>query len=114
MSAFDLANGLRVVDLTKELDPATETRRCHLFRFNTGGPIPDFHAIMDLTSHLGTHVECPYHHDDNWPSVADLPLSTFMGRALYLDFKETLAPNSYITGAGLERITAGKLKDGDI
>ena len=44
--------GLRVVDLTKPLDPATETRRCHLFRFNTGGPIPDFHTIMDLTSHL--------------------------------------------------------------
>ena len=114
MSTFDLGNGLRVIDLTKELDPATETRRCHLFRFNTGGPIPDFHTIMDLTSHLGTHVECPYHHDDNWPSVADLPLSTFMGRALYLDFKETLAPNSHILGADLDRITAGKLKDGDI
>ena len=46
---------LRIVDLTKELDPATETRRCHMYRFNTGGPIPDFHTIMDLTSHLRTH-----------------------------------------------------------
>ena len=43
---YDL-NGLRVIDLTKALDPATETRRCHLYRFNTGGPIPDFHTIMD-------------------------------------------------------------------
>ena len=59
MSVCTLENGLRVIDLTKELDPSTETRRCHLFRFNTGGPIPDFHTIMDLTSHLGTHVECP-------------------------------------------------------
>ena len=50
---------LRIVDLTKELDPATETRRCHMYRFNTGGPIPDFHTIMDLTSHLRTHCECP-------------------------------------------------------
>ena len=56
MSALELGNGLRVVDLSKELDPATETRRCHLFRFNTGGPIPDFHTIMDLTSHLGTQL----------------------------------------------------------
>lgn len=114
MSAYDLGSGLRVVDLTKELDPATEARRCHLFRFNTGGPIPDYHTIMDLTSHLGTHVECPYHHDDSWPTVADLPLSTFMGRALYLDFKDTLPPNSHITGADLDKITDGKLKDGDI
>ena len=83
---------LRIVDLTKELDPKTESRRCHLYRFNTGGPIPDFHTIMDLTSHLGTHCECPYHHDDNWPSVAELPLTTFMGRAA----------------------TAGKIQEGDI
>lgn len=64
MSIYQMGN-LRVIDLTKPLDPRTETRRCHLFRFNTGGPIPDYHTIMDLTSHLGTHVECPYHHDDN-------------------------------------------------
>ena len=49
----------RVVDLTKLIDPATETRRCTLYRFNTGGPIPDFHTHMDLMSHLGTHCECP-------------------------------------------------------
>ena len=72
MSAYELGNGLRVIDLTKQLDPETETRRCHLFRFNTGGPIPDFHTIMDLTSHLGTHVECPYHHNDNWTDVQGL------------------------------------------
>ena len=114
MSAQVLSNGLKVIDLTKQLDPATESRRCHLFRFNTGGPIPDFHTIMDLTSHLGTHVECPSHHDDNWPSVAELPITTFMGRALYLDFKDTLPPNSYVTPEALDQITAGKLKDGDI
>ena len=103
---------LRVVDLTKALDPATETRRCHLWRFNTGGPIPDFHTIMDLTSHLGTHVECPYHHDDNWPSVAELPLDTFMGRAVYLTIDAE--PNSYITAEILDKVCAEKVKEGDI
>lgn len=42
MSACDLGNGLRVIDLTKQLDPETESRRCHLFRFNTGGAHPGF------------------------------------------------------------------------
>lgn len=105
---------LRVVDLTKELNPATESRRCHMYRFNTGGPIPDFHTIMDLTSHLGTHCECPYHHDDNWPSVAELPLTTFLGRAIYVDFKDTVAPHTHITGADLDCATAGRLQEGDI
>ena len=113
MCVYQMAN-LRVVDLTKELDPKTESRRCHMYRFNTGGPIPDFHTIMDLTSHLGTHCECPYHHDDNWPSVAELPLTTFMGRALYVDFKEEVAPGTHITAADLDKATEGKLKEGDI
>ena len=83
---YDLGNGMRMVDLSKLVDPATETRRCKLYRFNTGGPIPDFHTNFDIMSHLGTHAECPYHHDDNWPDVTGLPLTTFMGRGVYVDF----------------------------
>ena len=62
---------LRIVDLTKVLDPKTESRRCHLIRYNTGGPIPDFHTALDLTSHLGTHCECPYHHFEDGKSVGE-------------------------------------------
>lgn len=113
MSAYQMGN-LRIVDLTKVLDPKTETRRCGLTRFNTGGPIPDFHTIMDLTSHLGTHCECPYHHNDNWPSVADLPLTAFMGRAIYIDFKDTVAPYTHITKADLDRAAEGLIQEGDI
>ena len=109
-TTFDLGNGLKVIDLTKPLDPKTESRRCHLIRYNTGGPIPDFHTAMDLTSHLGTHCECPYHHDDNWPSVAELPLTTFMGRAIYVDFKDTLPHRKHISAADLDKATEGWVK----
>ena len=104
---------LRIVDLTKQLDPKTETRRCHLYRFNTGGPIPDFHTIMDLTSHLGTHCECPYHHDDNWPSVAEVPLTSFMGRAIYVSIEGT-EPNSYITPELLDKFCLPLMEDDTI
>lgn len=105
-------NGFRIVDLTKPLDPSAETRRCHLFRFNTGGPIPDFHTIMDLTSHLGTHVECPYHHRDEWSDVASLPITAFAGRAVYVNI-DCLPPNAYILPAILEKV-CGKVREGDI
>ena len=36
MSAYQMGN-VRVIDLTKVLDPKTESRRCGLTRFNTGG-----------------------------------------------------------------------------
>lgn len=110
---YKLGN-LRVVDLTKELDPETETRRLSLRRFNTGGPIPDFHTDMDITSHLGTHVECPYHHDDNWKDVSELPLTTFMGRAIYIDFENDLKENAHITAKDLDKHTEGLIKEGDI
>ena len=112
MSSYQLGN-LRVVDLTKVLDPKTETRRCGLTRFNTGGPIPDFHTIMDLTSHLGTHVECPYHHNDDWTDVQGLPLTTFMGRAIYVNITH-MEPNGKIKGEDLEKACGDRIKEGDI
>ena len=112
MSAWEMGT-LRIIDLSKPLDPATETRRCRLRRFNTGGRIPDFHTDMDITSHLGTHVECPYHHRDEWADVAALPLPTFMGRALYVTL-DRLAPGSYIGAGALDAACANRLRAGDI
>lgn len=102
---------LRIVDLTKVLDPYNESRRCNLWRFNTGGAVPDFHTNIDIGSHLGTHCECPYHHDSNWPSVAELPLDQFMGRGLYvwLDLPE----DHQITAEDLEKAIGNKIKPGD-
>jgi len=112
MSVYQMGN-LRVIDLSKIVDPETETRRCHLFRFNTGGPIPDFHTHMDLMSHLGTHVECPYHHNDSWPDVQGLPLTSFMGRAVYVKLLH-LKPNSHIIPAEMEKASGGRIGAGDI
>jgi arylformamidase len=64
-------------------------------------------------THLGTHAECPYHHDDNWPDVTGLPLTTFVGRGVYVDFKDTVAPYTHITAADLDR-EASKVREGDI
>jgi arylformamidase len=104
---------LRIIDLSKSIDPATETRRCKLLRFNTGGRIPDFHTHMDLMSHLGTHVECPYHHHNDWPDVQGLPLTSFLGRAIYVIINH-LQPNSHIMPADMEKASGGKIRKDDI
>jgi kynurenine formamidase len=111
--SVDYLGGLRVIDLTKYLDPATETRRCKLHRFNTGGAIPDFHTHMDLMSHLGTHCESPYHHDDNWPDISALPLTSYMGRGIYVNI-EDLDPNTHIDAAALDKVLGQKVHEGDV
>ncbi len=112
MSVYKLGS-LRIVDLTKLVDPATETRRCKLDRFNTGGPIPDYHTNVDIMTHLGTHCECPYHHFDDGKDVSSLPLTSFMGRALYYEFKDKEA-NSYITPSDLEKAFGDRVRKGDV
>ena len=112
MSVYEL-NGLRVVDLSKYIDPATETRSCNLHRFNTGGPIPDFHTNVDILTHLGTHCECPYHHFEDGKSVADLPLSAFLGRGIYHEFKN-LEPLSHISAKDLDEAIGDEVKEGDV
>ncbi|OON90362.1 MAG: cyclase [Candidatus Epulonipiscium fishelsonii] len=104
---------LRVIDLTKVLDPATESRRLKIDRFNTGGPIPDWHTHMDITSHLGTHVECPYHHHNNWADVEQLPLTTFMGRALYVEITH-MKPYTHIKREDLDKVLGERIQEGDI
>ena len=53
-----MKGNLHIVDLSKCVDPYTESRRCNLWRFNTGGDVPDFHTNVDIGSHLGNHCEC--------------------------------------------------------
>ena len=104
-------DGLRIVDLTKVIDPSTESRRCNLWRFNTGGAVPDFHTNVDIGSHLGTHCQCPYHHDSNWPSVAELPVSQFMGRGIYV--KLDLPADHIITAEDLDKALGKKIRPHD-
>lgn len=111
-NTYTLGN-LRIIDLTKYIDPATETRRCKLDRFNTGGEIPDFHTNVDIMTHLGTHCECPYHHFEDGASVADLPLTSFLGRAIYYEFKD-FEPRKHISAADLDKAIGSKVKPGDI
>lgn len=44
----------------------------------------------------------------------ELPLTAFMGRALYVDFKEDVAPGTHITAADLDKATEGRIMEGDI
>ena len=36
-----MKGNLHIVDLSKCVDPYTESRRCNLWRFNTGGDVPE-------------------------------------------------------------------------
>ncbi|MEU7057159.1 cyclase family protein [Streptomyces sp. NPDC046197] len=42
---------------------------------------------LHLGSQSGTHVDAPYHVDDDWPRLDELPLDRFAGRAVVADVR---------------------------
>ena len=104
---------LRVVDLSKPLDPATEKRRCKLHRHHTFiGGVDGYHSHIDITSHLGTHLEFPYHFRNEWKDGMKLPIDRFMGRGILLNLK-TARPRELIRAEDLERADRGRIRPGD-
>lgn len=106
-----LLGNYRIVDLSKHIDPATEKRRCAITRYFQAST-QDYHANVDIGSHLGTHVETPYHYNDAWKDVLQLPLTSFIGRAVVLDLD--IGPRAPITAAHLDAADRGRVRPGDV
>lgn len=109
--SIDKLGPYRVVDLSQHVNPATSKRRCRLERYFQDSSL-DYHTNVDIESHLGTHVETPYHYNDAWKDILDLPVTAFMGRAVVL--KLECEPRAPITRAMLEKADGGRVRAGDI
>lgn len=104
----------RTIQLSKVIDPATESRRCSLNRQSVDVyGVVDYHTDVDIVTHLGTHVEVPYHHGELTKDVTDLPTDYFMGRGVLLHLT-TCEPLSLITRADLEAADGGRVRKGDV
>ena len=102
----------RVVDLTKKIIPGQMGRRCEI-RINHSERTDDYNCDIDIMSHLGTHVEAPRHWDLEWKDVADLPVSSYMGRCVMLKITD-IEPASKITSAHMDKVDHGRVRKGDI
>ena len=104
---------LRMVDLSKPLDPATGKRRCVLRRHPTWvGGVHAYHTHIDITSHLGTHLEFPGHWKDEWKDGMKLPIESFLGRGVLLNLA-TARPRELIRAEDLEAASGGRVRAGD-
>jgi arylformamidase len=104
----------RMVTLSKIIDPATEKRRCVVRRHqaNVLGVV-DYHSDVDIASHLGTHVEAPYHQRDDLKDVVELASERFIGRGVLLRL-DTCKPRALITRADLDAADRGRVSAGDV
>lgn len=100
----------QVLELSHRLIPGQEEFPLEIETFNTDEVMADSNANrteemkirrrediwyiiqeVKLGSHVGTHVEFPYHHLKDGKSAADYPLERLMGDAVLLDFSHKQA-----------------------
>jgi kynurenine formamidase len=100
-----------VVDLSRHIDPITSKRLCKVRRFFQESS-KDYHSDLTVESHLGTHVETPYHYNSEWKDILGLPLTAFMGRGVILNLQ--CKPLDSITRKMLDVADKGRVKQGDV
>jgi arylformamidase len=104
----------RTINLSKIIDPKVERRRCQLHRHATVVQgVADYHTDVDIVTHLGTHVEAPYHHGNLTKDVVDLPADHFVGRGILLKM-ESCEPRGLIRRSDLDAASRKRVRPGDV
>ncbi len=110
----------RIVDLSHPLLPGKEEYGLELVTHFTDALYPQYkrdkstwYILQDIrmSSHCGTHVEFPYHHNRDGMDAGNFPLERLVGEAVLLDFTHK-APGETVT---LGELTSrgGRIRGGD-
>jgi arylformamidase len=113
----------RIVDLTLPLVPGEGSRPLVIERHRTEELTPHvpvdhpwyiMHRVQTI-SHIGTHIEAPYHCFENGRDLGRIPIEKLIGEAVVLDLEE-LPLDSIVGASEMEMIAAraGGVKQGDI
>ena len=111
----------RIVDLSHKMVPGREEYGLALETHNTTDLYPQFQVddgfwyilqSVHMGSHCGTHIEFPYHHNQNGMDAGSFPLERLIGECLLLDFRHK-NPNEAVTLNELKEFD-GKIKASDM
>ena len=114
----------RIVDLSHTLYPGKEEYRLDTdTRFTEQWPqFAQYQRVNDawylisevhFNTHVGTHVELPYHHCREGADAATYPVEKLIGEAVVIDIS-AYGNNERIDLPGLQRCCEGLLRRGDI
>jgi arylformamidase len=111
----------RLVDLSHSLEPGKEEYHLDLATHFTDDLYPQYirspdtwYILQDISmsSHCGTHIEFPYHHNHTGMDAASFPLERLIGDCVLLDFRHK-EPGSMVSREDLAP-HAGKIHVGDM
>jgi arylformamidase len=114
----------KIYELSHRIDPEKEEYRLEVDSRQVEGwqqfsKYPrrpeDQYLISEVTfcTHIGTHVELPFHHDKSGQDAADFPTEKLIGETIVLDISK-YGNNEEIPLDDLKNIADGRIKPGDI
>lgn len=114
----------RIVDFSHTLFPGEEEYRLEVdTRFTEEWPqFAQYRRLADawylisevtLNTHVGTHIELPYHHCRDGLDAATFPLANLVGDAVVIDIS-AYGHNDRIDLQGLQQCAGDRLRSGDI
>jgi arylformamidase len=114
----------RIIDLSHTLRPSEERRKLEIEMIGSEEVanvvrLPGQWYIMhnvEMVSHIGTHIEVPYHCTENGTDLADVSLESLIGEAVILDLTKEAKAGEAITLEQMQKAAkvAGGIKQGDI
>ena len=104
---------VEIIDLSPELVPGHEDRRLAIRPFITEQDQTLMHDI-DMMSHVGVHIEAPFHYKEDLKGISELPLSSFFGDGLCIDVSGAGKAGAITPDTLLESGPAEGVKPGDI
>lgn len=111
----------RFVDLSHKLYPGKEEYHLELVTHFTDELYPQYkrdpnvwYILQDIkmSSHCGTHIEFPYHHNSQGLDAGSFPLSRLIGDGVLLNFRQK-QPNEAVTLDEIKEHDAD-LREGDL
>ncbi len=110
-----------VIELSHRMIPGKENFKLEARTFDVTDLLPEvvhrpdiWYVLSEInfSSHMGTHIEFPYHHWQEGADAADYPLENLIGDAVVLDFSHKKNGEA-ITLEELQA-PAGRIREGDI
>lgn len=110
-----------IIELSHRMIPGKEKFKLEVRTFDVTEILPEvkhrsdiWYVLSEITfsSHMGTHIEFPYHHWKEGTDAADYTLDNLIGEAVVLDFSHK--KNGEVIGLDEVKAYAGCIKEGDI
>lgn len=111
----------KIIELNHRMIPGKEHFKLETRTFDVTELLPEskhrpdvWYVLSDITmsSHMGTHIEFPYHHWKEGADATDYPLEKLIGEAIVLDFSHK--NNGEAITLEEVKAHAGRIREGDM